>query len=230
MDTSTNHPIVRDYIAFIEKQRRGSVWQRAGLALAILFAVAFCILAVVVLNHERTEGKSYGGVSGPFIAVAVFGGLYLRRQDRFKKQLTLARHAVPVWAQLIQANSRLFKRGDPNAVLPCLVVFSFEIDGGSQFMEEIARRIFGLRSQLQLDPDLAYVRSLSADERPVHYRVRQLPPSFTGTDVPIYVADLHVLRSQLKQGKLTTSSLLCLAGTETPGLELVPWQVQEGAV
>ena len=97
-------------------------------------------------------------------------------------------------------------------------------------MTEIAHRIFSLKGEKQIDPDLSYVRSLTADERAVHYRRRQLPASFVGSATPIYVADLYIIRRHLKQRMLTESCLLCLASKEVQGLELVPWQVQEASV
>jgi hypothetical protein len=224
------HPIVRDYLRFLEQQYRGTFWNRLGLTTIIMFSVCFAILGVAVMIHEFDSGGTRLNPGGPFLPIGLVFIWYNLRRTKFKKLSALAPQAVPVWVHLVQANRRLFRPGDRNQTLPCLVVYSFEINGASKRMTEIAHRIFSLKGERQNDPDMEYVRSLVANELAVRYRRRQLPTSFVGDAIPVYVADLYILRRHLKHAMLTESCLLCLASSEIEGIELVPWQVQEGKV
>ena len=180
------HPLVRDYIAFIENEYRGTVYRRIGLIAGFVLLMCLAVAALVVLAHEQSEGRRYGNPSSLTIVAAVTAlGFYLRR-EKYQKKLALAKQAVPVWVRLVQANSLLFRKGDANQTLPCLVEYSFDIHGASPAMAEIAQRIFSLKGEKQSDPDLAYVLSLTADERAVHHRRRQLPASFVGSATFIY--------------------------------------------
>src|SRR5262249_41443132 len=101
----------------------------------------------------------------------------------------VARRGVPVTAALVQANNRLFEPG--REPLPATTLFTFDkhIPDRDAWLDQMARRVFRLKTEEPQNDDEAEVAQLTRDERARMYRRVELPSSFTGGPT-VYAADL----------------------------------------
>jgi hypothetical protein len=150
------------------------------------------------------------------VPAATPGGRARQRIDRVRK-----RGGVPVRAALIQANIELFAPGQEDQ--PCLVLFSFDERIGEEELLELANRVFALKNTTPKQHDLAFVASLTTDERSVYYGRDPLPRSFAGRR-EYYVSHLNIHRPFLPNGYLVERILDCIAEPGERGMiELLPW-------
>src|SRR5262249_39608173 len=122
----------------------------------------------------------------------------------------VARRGVPVTAALVQANNRLFEPG--REPLPATTLFTFDkhIPDRDAWLDQMARRVFRLKTEEPQNDDEAEVAQLTGEGRARMYRRVELPSSFTGGPT-VYAADLIICPWFLRDGCLRDRLLPCVA-------------------
>jgi hypothetical protein len=105
----------------------------------------------------------------------------------------LRRGARFIWAELAQANYRLYREGTESSA--CMVMFSFDFRVPAEEMKAWCEQLHPLKFTKPDDPVLREaVWPLEADDQAWYYHRRfTLPPAYTGGRV-VYLADLWVHR------------------------------------
>jgi hypothetical protein len=200
-------------------------WRRLWIQAAFL---GLGLLMLVLSFARGTPQTATGG------GILLLLGAYrlsplLRNYRYYRRARGVLQSGIPVQAVVVQANRDLFQPGTGSRF--SLVLFSFEeTPGYLERLRELARRMGELKGTQPSEPDLQEVSRIvdASEQRGMQYRRRRLPLSFTGGAV-VYVADLVVVHSRLRQGYLDRPVLLCLAEPgDEGGLEQIPdWLLDE---
>ena len=110
-----------------------------------------------------------------------------------------------VWGAIVQANLRAYMPGNDD--LPAVVAYSPEpdFDDDPEALHEVAHRVFALKGEAPVEPNLARIARLISDET-AEFHHERLPDSL-GWLKKIYISTFIVNRRRLPTGRLTLQLL-----------------------
>ena len=163
------------------------------------------------------------GVIGTVAALRVLK----EQHSTWIRLVRIGRYGIPVTTMLVQANDSLCRPGTLNAA--GLVFFTFDpvVNEDSVLLRSLANEAVGLKNGETLSIDELRVSGIVSERNIEVDRRRILPKSFT-SGAEIFAADLWIVRSRLKNRRITEPFLTCLIEPgEHGGIELVPWWIAE---
>lgn len=189
---------------FLKKLERPPVWRYVAAFLAFMTTVGI-----------------------PFTLYQVYR-IATHRKRRRRELIAWARDAVPLMTYGLMHNTALGSR--PGVVAPGLVIGSFEPEANAttEFMVDLAGKIFSLSLEEPSTPVHRQVDDLMSDMMYVPDRRRLLPKELTdGREV--YAFDLMMVGDYQPTGTVEMPLFPCLADPGPEGeIRMIPWWVVAG--